>query len=128
MFTKYKIFIFSEDPDKLLPFYRDVLEFPVISELKLPKDYGYMLEVCKGYEIWIAQHSEVKGQNTDPYRHIINLYNDNIITIYQKVKNYQGVKLIEPLGSMEKFNPQSKRRFFTILDPEGNCLQIMEPK
>jgi predicted enzyme related to lactoylglutathione lyase len=128
MISKFKFFIFSEDPDKLLPFYRDVLGFTVISELKLPKDYGYMVEVAPGYEIWIAEHSEVKGKNKDPFRHILNLYPDDVEALFTKLKDYPGVVIIESLTSMKKFNPDADRKMFTILDPEGNCLQFMEPR
>jgi len=128
MLTKFKIFINSEKPEELIKFYTDVMGFKIISTLNLPRDRGYMLEVAPGYEIWLAYHSEVKGYNTENLRHMINLYSDNIEEIYQKVMNVEGVKIIQDLISMAEFNPAESRKVFTFLDPEGNCLQVMESR
>jgi len=125
MITKYKYFIFSEDPDKLLEFYTKVLAFEIIKELKLPKDYGYSLKVNDGYELWIAHHSKVEGYNKDPYRHIITMYTNNIDTMYRKIRKAKGVKIVQELIHMSEFNPKEKRRVFTFFDPEGNCIQFI---
>ncbi|MCL5784165.1 MAG: VOC family protein [Patescibacteria group bacterium] len=126
---KYKFFIFSEDPDKLVKFYTDILGFKVIQELKLPRDYGYMVEVEPGYQIWIAKHSEVKGYNKNPLRHILNIYIEDVKGVYERIKVAEGIKIIqEPIG-MEEFSPsETARTVCTFLDPEGNCLQLMTPK
>lgn len=125
----FKYFIFSENPDKLVKFYSEVLGFKVISELKLPRDYGYMVEVSEGYQIWIAEHSEVKGINRDPYRHILNLYTNDVEGVFKKVKEIEGIKILQEPISMSEFNPQEQGRLvLTFLDPEGNCLQFMNPK
>ncbi len=124
--SKYKFYLFSEDPDELVKFYRDVMGFPVISELKLDRDYGYMVEVNGDYQIWIAEHSEVKGRNKDSFRHILTFYTDGIEAYYEKIKAAQGVEIVEALCSAAKFNPDDKRMMFTFLDPEGNCLQFIE--
>lgn len=127
MITGYKFFIFSEDPDKLVKFYTDILGFKITSELKLPKDYGYMVEAAAGCQLWIAQHSEVKEYNKDPFRHILNMYTDDVLGTYEKVKVVEGVKVVQDPINMGEFNPgASGRTVFTILDPEGNCLQFME--
>jgi predicted enzyme related to lactoylglutathione lyase len=125
---KYKFFIFSENPDELVKFYSDILGFKIVQELKLAKDYGYMVEAEPGYQIWIAQHSEVKGYNKDPYRHILNIYAEDVMVIYEKVKDIVGVKIIQEPINMGEFNPVEDRLVFTFLDPEGNCLQYMQPK
>lgn len=125
----YKFFIFSENPDKLVKFYTDILGFRIIQELKLPRDYGYMVQNQDGDQIWIAEHSEVRGYNSDPFRHIITIYYSEIESIYQKVKEADGVKIIQEPISMGEFNPDiQNRQVFTFLDPEGNCLQFMQPK
>lgn len=125
----YKFFIFSESPDKLVKFYTDILKFKIIQELKLPQDYGYMVQNSDGDQIWIAKHSEVKGYNQDPFRHILTIYDHNIESIYQRVKEAEGVKIVQEPVSMSEFNPDIKsRQVFTFIDPEGNCLQYMQPK
>lgn len=125
---KYKLFLFSENPDKLVKFYNKVLGFKIKNELKLPLDYGYNVLANDEYEIWIAEHSEVKGYNKDPYRHIITFYVDNIQPYYDKVKDAKGVKIEQEPVNMSEFNPKEKRRVFTIFDPEGNCLQFIGGK
>lgn len=127
---KFKFFIFSEDPDALVKFYTETLGFKAIQELKLSKDYGYMVEAEPGYQIWIAKHSEVKGYNKDPLRHILNIYTDDVEGMYKKVKNIEGVKIVQAPISMGEFTPGENvnRQVFTFLDPEGNCLQFMNPE
>lgn len=123
----YKLFIFSEDPDKLIKFYIDVLGFKKTFELKFPRDYGYLVESESGDKIWIAKHSEVKGYNKDPFRHILNMHDKNIKKIYEKVKVVPGVEIIQEPVCMTKFNPNESpdSLVLTFLDPEGNCLQYV---
>lgn len=128
MLKKYKIFIFSETPDTLVKFYSEVLGFRIKNELKLSLDYGYNVLANDSYEIWIAQHSEVKGYNKDPYRHIITFYVSDLDTWFEKVKNADGVKIEQKPINMSEFNPKEERRVFTIFDPEGNCLQFIGDK
>ena len=39
-FTKYRILIYSENPDKLVEFYKEVLGFKQVDKLNIPGDYG----------------------------------------------------------------------------------------
>lgn len=124
MYTRYRLFIFSEDPDKLVAFYRDVLDIKILSKLDLPDDYGYSVEVAPNYTLWIAKHSEVKGKSTETVRTMLNIYCDEIEKYYQKVKD-SGVEIRqEPILGV-KFNPNEERYIFTFHDPDGNCVQMM---
>ena len=125
-YSKFKIMLFSENPDKLVDFYTTCLGFHLKNKLTYERDYGYSLEVAPGYSIWLGQHSKVLGYNRDLERIMINLYCDNLDEMYNKAMKYPGVKsLQEPIG-MEAFNPEEKgRRVGTVLDPEGNCIQFM---
>ncbi|MBU0976697.1 MAG: VOC family protein [Patescibacteria group bacterium] len=125
MLNKYKIFLFSETPDKLVKFYNETLGFRIKNTLKLPKDYGYNVLANDEYEIWIAEHSEVKGYNKDPYRHIITFYVDKLDYWWDKVKNAKEIKIEQEPVNMSEFNPKETRRVFTVFDPEGNCLQFI---
>ncbi len=125
MVTKYKIFIFSQNPDELVKFYTDTLGFKLLKKLDLPKDYGYMVEAAPGYEIWLAQHSEVSGINREPVRHMINFYTDSFLAIFQKIKSHPQVKFLQEPISMSEFIPGETRQVFTVLDTDGNCLQFM---
>lgn len=110
-----------------MKFYNEVLGFKILQKLELPKDYGYMVEAAPGYEIWIAKHSKVHGKNKEPFRHIVNFYTPDVVAIFEKVRKVKGVKIIQRPMSMGKVVPGETRIVATILDPEGNCLQFMEP-
>lgn len=127
IFTKYKFFLFTSHPERLVKFYSETLGFKIISQLNWPKDRGYMVEVSPGYEIWIAYHSKVKAKNQDPYRHILNIYTTEVENLFKKLKAVEGVRVIQSPVSMGKVVPGETRLVATILDPEGNCLQFMEP-
>ena len=125
MFTKYKYFLFTENPDELVKFYLETLEMKLVKKLDLPMDYGYTIEAAPGYEIWIAKHSEVNGINKEPVRHMINLYTDELQRYFDKVKDVAGVKILQQPVSMGNFVPDETRYVCTFLDPEGNCIQLM---
>ncbi len=124
MFQKYKLFLFSEDPDTLMTFYRDVLEMRVLKKLEYPADYGYMLEVAPGYELWIAKHSKVNGMSREPVRTMLNIYCDEIEKYFLKLQA-SGAHIIQTPVSMGTFIPGEERVVCTFHDPEGNCVQFM---
>ncbi len=128
-FTKYRILIYSENPDVLMTFYRDVLELKLINELKLPDDYGYMLQVVDDYQIWIGKHSEIKGKAQEPFRHLFNLYpEEGVHYWYNKIKENPTVTIVaKPF--LAPFSTQENQVWFcTFLDPEGNCWQFVGSK
>lgn len=127
-YNKFKFFLFSEDPDKLVPFYRDILGFTVLNKLEYPEDYGYTIQVSPGYDIWLARHSEVKGYNMEPVRHMLNIYVESVDEIYNVLKERTDVIFLAHPTDMSKFIPNETRFFITVLDPEGNCLQFMGGK
>lgn len=126
MFTQYKVFIYSEDPDTLVNFYTDVLGWRIVKKLEYALDYGYTLEIAPGgMQVWLAKHSDVRGDNKDPYRHIINLYTDSIAKYLEKARKYKGVEIVAEPFSMGTIIPGETRMACTLLDPEKNCLQLM---
>ena len=127
MFSKYKHFIFTENPDELVKFYTDYLEWNIVGKLEYEKDYGYALEISPGgMQVWLAEHSEVSGKNEDPYRQMLNLYTDHVEYLYNKVKDHPGVTVVAEPFHMSAMNPEETERWAcTILDPDGNSLQFM---
>ncbi len=124
--TKYRIALFSEDPDKLASFYTKTLEFKQVIKVDNSDDYGYGIEISKGYKLWIARHSEVKGKNTDPSRIIISLYVDNIYDYFSAIKLNPDSKIIEE-PTLTCQNIHGEERFVgAFLDPDGNCIQLMQ--
>jgi predicted enzyme related to lactoylglutathione lyase len=125
MFSEYRILIFSENPDQLMPFYRDALELELERKLDIPNDYGYMFKATDTCKIWLGKHSGVHGKNTEPFRHIINLYTDDVEGWYQKVQKHPEVTIVLPPELTPTSTPEHPRYVCTFLDPEGNCLQFM---
>ena len=124
----YQLLLWSEDPDTLQKFYRDVLEFKPLGNLTLKDDYGYGFKVGK-QRIWIGKHSEVKGRNKDKFRFILNFYTKDVYKWYEKLKKVKQVTIVAPPFETPPTRTKKKKRYaFTFLDPEGNCLQFMSDK
>ena len=123
----YRLYIWSENPDELQKFYKDALELELTASLKLSNDYGYGFKITDVMRLWIGKHSEVKGKNKDPFRHIINLYVQDVFEWYEKLKDRKDITVVQTPIETPLSKPGSRKYVFTFLDPEGNCLQFMNP-
>ncbi len=108
--------VWSEDLNRLLPFYRDVIGLPVGMEIP-----GFVIMGDPNAPaIALGTHSEVHGRNADPARHIVGLEVDDVDAEYARLKA-AGVEFIEtPTASDDGV------RIATFRDPEGNLLQLLE--
>ena len=122
----YRILIWSENPDELMKFYRDTLGLELALKLDLPNDYGYAFKVGDNM-LWIGKHSEIKGKNKDKFRHIFNLYVEDVFEWYEKLKDHKDVIVVQPPMKTPPSKEDNPRYVFTFLDPEDNCLQFMNP-
>lgn len=128
-FTKYRILIYSETPDKLAQFYQNILGFKLVEKLDIPGDYGYMLNVVGDLNVWIGKHSEIKGKVKENFRHLFNLYpTEGVEYWFNKLKdNPQVVIVAKPF--LAPFSTKENPVWFcTFLDPEGNCWQFVGKK
>lgn len=128
-FTNYRILIFSENPDKLMPFYRDVLGLKLLEKLDIPGDYGYMFQVVNKLNLWLGKHSKVKGKSQENFRIMHNLYPEKGVNYWHKrVRTVPTVKIIaKPF--LAPFSTKDNQVWFcTFLDPEGNCWQLVGEK
>lgn len=107
--------IWSEDVDNLLPFYRDLLGlkpsvqipgFVVLGELGTPV-------------LALGTHSEVRGRNADPARHMVGLLTDDVDTDCKRLKS-AGVEFVEDPTDYDRL------RIATLKDPEGNLIQLLQ--
>jgi predicted enzyme related to lactoylglutathione lyase len=109
--------IWSEDiHKKLLPFYRDTLG------LKMQVDTPEFVVFANAQgepAVTLGTHSDVKGNNNDPARHMVGLLTDDVQGDYDRLKK-AGVEFI---SGIEDF-PQVK--VATFKDPEGNFLQLLQ--
>jgi len=107
--------IWSEDLNNLLPFYRDVLGLTV--RLQTP---GFVVFGEAGAPaLALGTHSEVRGRNADPARHMVGLATDDLTADWKRLKA-AGVEFVE--------DPKDYGNLWiaTLKDPEGNLLQLLQ--
>jgi catechol 2,3-dioxygenase-like lactoylglutathione lyase family enzyme len=82
--------IWSEDLNTLLPFYRDVLGLRVSLQTE-----GFVVLGDQGTAtLALGTHSQVRGRNVDPARHMVGLSTDAIDADWKRLKA-AGVEFIE---------------------------------
>jgi predicted enzyme related to lactoylglutathione lyase len=108
--------IWSEDVKNLLPFYRDLLGLKV--GLESPGFVG--LGELRAPALALGTHSEVHGHNTDPARHMLALWTDDVRTDWKGLKG-AGVEFVEDPTDYANV------RIAILKDPEGNLVQLLEP-
>jgi len=109
--------IWSEDLNKLLPFYRDVLGLTV--RVQTP---GFVVFGEAGAPaLSLGTHSEVHGRNVDPARHMVGLLTDDVTADSTRLKA-SGVVFVE--------DPKDYGNLWlaTLKDPEGNLVQLLQFK
>jgi predicted enzyme related to lactoylglutathione lyase len=107
--------IWSEDLNNLLPFYRDVLGLPV--GIQTP---GFVVLAGPGTPaLALGTHSEVRGRNADPARHMVGLLTDDLSADWKRLKD-GGVEFIEDPTDYGNV------RIATLKDPEGNLVQLLQ--
>ena len=107
--------IWSEDLNKLLPFYRDVLGLTV--RVQTP---GFVVFGEAGAPaLALGTHSEVRGRNADPARHMVGFLTDDVTADSTRLKA-SGVVFVE--------DPKDYGNLWlaTLKDPEGNLLQLLQ--
>jgi predicted enzyme related to lactoylglutathione lyase len=108
--------IWSEDLDNLLPFYRDLLGLPVA--IQIP---GFVVLGAGGAPtLALGTHSDVRGRNADPARHMVGLASDDVDADWKRLKA-AGVEFVEPPTNYGQL------RIATLKDPEGNLIQLLQP-
>lgn len=108
--------IWSEDVNNLLPFYRDVLGLPVRIETPGFVVFGDPT----GPALALGTHSEVRGRNADPARHMVGLRTDDVDADWERLKA-AGVEFVESPTDYGQL------RIATLKDPEGNLIQLLQP-
>ena len=110
--------IWSENLNNLLPFYRDLLGLNVALQIDGFVVFG---DPGKSPTLALGTHSEVHGKNTDPARHMVGLGTDDVDTDWKRLKA-AGVEFVETPTDYGRL------RIATLRDPEGNLLQLLQPR
>ncbi|MEX0786334.1 MAG: VOC family protein [Dehalococcoidia bacterium] len=111
--------IWSSDLNNLLPFYRDTLGLKVGIE----GDGFIAFGDVSTPSLALGTHSDVKGANGDPARHMVGLDTDDIDADYERLKG-AGVEFVEEPNT----TPDRSLRIATFKDPEGNLVQLLQFK
>ena len=109
--------IWSEDLNNLLPFYRDLLGF----EIGLQIDGFVVLGDPSAPTLALGTHREVRGRNAEPARHMVGLATDDVDADWKRLKA-AGVHFVEDPTDYGTL------RIATLEDPEGNLLQLLQPR
>lgn len=139
MFKGTRILLWSQNPDKLMEFYRDILGLELEDKTDIPEkdgiaaDYGYMffLTEDKKDKVWIGKHSDVIGYSKEPLRIMHNLYTDEVQKWYEQVKKaseseeYSSVKILCEPTKTPFYSEDLPWYVCTFSDPEGNTWQFM---
>ena len=108
--------IWSEDLNNLLPFYCDLLGLPVAIEIQ-----GFVVLGKPGVAtLALGTHSEVRGPNRDPARHMVGLGTDDVDADWTRLTAAR-------VEFVEKPTDYGQLRIATLRDPEGNLVQLLQP-
>jgi predicted enzyme related to lactoylglutathione lyase len=109
--------IWSEDLNNLLPFYRDVLGLAV--RLQTP---GFVVfGQAEGPALALGSHSQVRGRNTDPARHMVGLATDDVTSDFKRLRDARVEFVEDPTD-------YGNVVIATLRDPEGNLVQLLQFK
>lgn len=110
------ILIGSEDPARLVEYYKKVFGEPAMS------DGGYTgWQVGSGW-VTVGPHDQVKGKNATPGRLIWNIETTDVQGEFDRIKAAGGIVIAEPYG----FEGQDGQ-IATFADPDDNLFQLMTP-
>ena len=113
--------LFSQSAKKLAAFYKDKVGLKTGLEAVMGKsDELYELKLGKGPNLYIVDHSKVKGKNKNPDRIIFNLEVDDIKKEVARLKRAK-VKQIQDTYHVEGYGWIS-----TFEDVDGNYFQIVQ--
>jgi predicted enzyme related to lactoylglutathione lyase len=113
--TQTFIQLTSPDPARLHSFYKDVIG------LTPQPDMGEStFKLGEGVFFGIDAHSDIKGPNREPARHIIDFWVDDVKAERERIEG-QGVQFIRKEGQEFWGGIIS-----TFVDPDGNYGQIIE--
>lgn len=117
------ILLSTENAAKLAKFYREKvgLKQKSVMEIGDKGEEGYEFTL-KGANLYILDHSKVKGINKQPERVMFNLEVDNLEKEFARMKK-AGVKVIQPVYHVEGYG-----LIATFEDAEGNYFQLVQVK
>ena len=111
------ILIGSEDPQRLVDFYRKLFGEPTWN------DGGYTGWMIGSGAVTVGPHDQVKGKNAHPGRIIWNIESADVKGDFERFKAAGATVVAEPYG----FGESSEEAIATFADPDDNYFQLMSP-
>lgn len=113
--------LFTENAKRLAAFYRDKVGLSISFEGEMGDgDEIYELNLGRGPNLYIIDHSKVKGKNKNPDRVIFNIEIDDIKKEVRRLVRAK-VKQIQPTYHVEGYGWIS-----TFADVDGNYFQFVQ--
>lgn len=113
------LLIFSEKPEALAAFYKQVFKTDPIWEAE-----GYTTFQVGDGAITIGRHSEVHGRNQDAARIMFNLETEEVEKEFERIKELGAHIIKEPYAPEET---DGEGQIATFADPDGNYFQLVSP-
>lgn len=112
------IFVFSEDPQKLANFYKEVFQ-------KSPdwENSGYTGFGLGNFMFMIGPHDKVHGTNNTPERIMINFETSDVEGECKRIAQLGAKVIAEPYQPSES----EGGTIATLADPDGNYFQLATP-
>lgn len=107
--------IASDNPKRMLEFYRDVVGLPVVNDMG-----DHALQLGPGGVLFLVDHAEVRGSTPNPARVIIDLHVNDLDDQQARLES-AGVKFLRSKG-VEYWGGVIS----TFEDPDGNRIQMIE--
>lgn len=117
--------LFTQNAKKLSGFYRDKVGLKITFEAVMGENDEEMYEMQlskKGPNLYIIDHSKIKGKNSNPDRIIFNVEVDNIKKEVARVKRNK-VKVVQDIYHVEGYG-----WIATLEDVDGNYFQFVQVK
>ena len=114
---QFVVNINSQEPDKLIAFYRDTVGLTVNA------DFGpgaFMVGSSQFVAFIVEGHSDVKGTTKEPQRVLLNFLVTDLTSEEVRLK-HQGVEFVMSATKEPGFGMVA-----TFVDPDGNYCQLME--
>ena len=112
----HSVLIWTEELQRLVPFYRDVLGLKPEMESE-----GFVIfQSSSGPQLALGAHSEVKGRSRDPNRVMVDFTVDDCQAEYERLSK-QGVEFVRTPSKEE-----DGVTIATFVDPDGNMLQLFQ--
>ena len=113
------ILIGSEDPQRLVDYYKPLLGEPAFS------DGGYTgWHIGSGW-VTVGPHSEVHGKNAHPGRIIWNIETNDVPGDFERMKAAGAIVVAAPYGFEGGPDAEGAATIATFADPDDNYFQLM---